>query len=378
MNFKLENSWTYQDLDCKVLNRTAIILFGRLPVAGKVKTRLAKDVGDKRACECYREMCENVVRQAVKSTASVVFMCSEREEVPLVREWLEPFAEPSWKKIAVRAQCEGDLGERITHAFAQAFEDGCDEVIVAGTDVPDLSLDTFTLAFLHLQSFDVVIGPSEDDGYYLIGLHRNAMMRHHATGENLIHRLFKGIHWSTSLVYRDQVSIAYKLELSVSPYKCLPVLIDVDTVEDATRWLERYANAQNQQARAPYEPYKRGGGGKGRGRDSRCAAESAEAGLARIYDGLRAACDFTPPKPSERQHQRDRKSGRQGRGAGAEDDDSSLFEPYPAGMLSPTAILSAIKKLASPPARHDLPRKIDAARERSRVAKEDGKRLTYG
>ena len=105
---------------------------------------------------------------------------------------------------------------------------------------------------------------------------------------------------------------------------------------------------------------------------------AAEAGLARIYDGLRAACDFTPPKPSERQHQRDRKSGRQGRGAGVEDDDSSLFEPYPAGMLSPTAILSAIKKLASPPARHDLPRKIDAARERSRVAKEDGKRLTYG
>jgi len=68
------------------------------------------------------------------------------------------------------------LGERITAAFIQAFDDGCDEVIVAGTDVPDLSIDTFTLAFLHLQSFNVVIGPSNDDGYYLIGLKRNVFM----------------------------------------------------------------------------------------------------------------------------------------------------------------------------------------------------------
>ena len=72
---------------------------------------------------------------------------------------------------------QGDLGERITAAFTQAFEDGCDEVIVAGTDVPDLSLDTFTLAFLHLQSFNVVIGPSDDDGYYLIGLKRSVFMQ---------------------------------------------------------------------------------------------------------------------------------------------------------------------------------------------------------
>ena len=45
-------------------------------------------------------------------------------------------------------------------------------------------------------------------------------------GLEVVRKLFKGIHWSTSLVYRDQVSTAYKLELSVSPYKCLPVLID--------------------------------------------------------------------------------------------------------------------------------------------------------
>jgi len=230
------------DLDCKVVNRTAIILFGRLPVAGKCKTRLAKSVGSKAAADVYKDMCENAVTQAVQSTASVIFMCAEKEDVPKVKKWLQPFAQPSWKQIAVRPQVEGDLGERITAAFTQAFEDGCDEVIIAGTDVPDLSLDTFTLAFLHLQSFDVVIGPSEDDGYYLIGLHRKCMQM---GNKDIVKKLFTGIHWSTSLVYRDQVSIAYKLELSVSPYKCLPVLIDIDTAQDAELWLERVFKSPN-------------------------------------------------------------------------------------------------------------------------------------
>ncbi|QDZ23157.1 hypothetical protein HOP50_09g56960 [Chloropicon primus] len=353
------------DLDCKVLNRTAIMLFGRLPVPGKVKTRLARTIGDRQACECYKEMCENVVKQAVKSTASVIFMCSEKEEVPEVKKWLEPFAEPAWKKIAVRAQVEGGLGERITAAFADAFEDGCDEVIVAGTDVPDLSLDTFTLAFLHLQSFDVVIGPSEDDGYYLIGLHRKMV---YDVNKDLVKKLFKGIHWSTSLVYRDQVNIAYKLELSVCPYKCLPVLIDVDTVDDATRWLEKFWNYKaRREAEEKKEAQSASSAALALGGAS-SAASLALVGTKRIFERLKGACNFVPPKNASWK----RKGSSQAPGSGEDHD----LEPYSMGMLSPTVIFSAIKRLASPPNRHDL-RKMDAARERRAVAKTNGKRLSY-
>ena len=276
------------DLDCKIMNRTAIILFGRLPVPGKVKTRLAKSFGDKSACEVYKDMCENIVTEAVKSTASVIFMCSERSEVPEVKKWLRPFANPSWKHITVRPQVEGDLGARITHAFLQAFEDGCDEVIVAGTDIPDLSLDTFTLAFLHLQSFDVVIGPSEDDGYYLIGMHRKAMFE---GNKDVVRKLFKSIHWSTSLVYRDQVSTAYKLELSVSPYKCLPVLIDIDTKQDAELWIERVQRSPNIQENASSSSSSSSGASAAAGDRGETSSTSSKGGkdyYKRIYHKIKS------------------------------------------------------------------------------------------
>jgi len=338
----MEGAWSHADLDCKVVNRTAIILFGRLPVPGKVKTRLAKTIGDGPACECYKGMCESVVRQAMRSTASVIFMCSEEAEVPLAKKWLEPFANPSWRKIAVRAQVEGNLGDRITAAFDQAFKDGCEEVIVAGTDVPDLTLDTFTLAFLHLQSFDVVIGPSEDDGYYLIGLHRKALQERSG---DLVKKLFRGIHWSTSLVYRDQVSTAYKLELSVSPYKCLPVLIDVDTAVDARRWLERAAKQR-------HHPEQEDG-----------RKEPSE-----IYASLAKALKFTPPQDSQWRRAAPKKLG--GEGWASEIDGGGA-----GSVLSPSGILSALKRLASPPRRQDMPN--IRVTNRTNLAKANGKKLTY-
>jgi rSAM/selenodomain-associated transferase 1 len=325
--------WT-SDLDCKVVNRTAIILFGRLPVPGKCKTRLAKSLGDRAAANVYKDMCENVVTQAAKSTASVIFMCSEKEDVPKVKKWLQPFARPSWRQIAVRAQVEGDLGERITAAFTQAFDDGCDEVIIAGTDVPDLSLDTFTLAFLHLQSFDVVIGPSEDDGYYLIGLNRKCMIGE--KNKDIVKKLFTGIHWSTSLVYRDQVSIAYKLELSVSPYKCLPVLIDIDTAQDAELWLERVFKSPNLIA------HKESGGLNAVEEEDDDEEEERERGgdaYKRVYSKLKA--HFGVPEK-----------------------ELSL-------SFNITQKLKAI--LTSPPKRQDLPR----IKARNSIAKNSGKKLNF-
>ncbi|GAB4453868.1 MAG: hypothetical protein OHK0029_07530 [Armatimonadaceae bacterium] len=126
--------------------------------------------------------------------------------------------------VSCREQPEGDLGERLTALFAQAFAAGYGQVCVIGSDAPHLSVGFVQEAFGRLSAgAEVVFGPADDGGYYLVGLSRP------------LPALFAGIPWSTETVLEESLRAAARE--SVAP-TLLPRWYDIDTVDDLYR-LER-------------------------------------------------------------------------------------------------------------------------------------------
>jgi rSAM/selenodomain-associated transferase 1 len=148
-----------------------IIILTRYPVAGKTKTRLIPRLGPDGAVRLHRQMAEWTVKQmkaveAIRGTSVEVRF--EGGDEDLMLEWLGPV-------IRFRPQGDGDLGERMKRAFAEAFEEGCKSVIAVGTDCPGLTSGLMEYALNLVSVLDedgVLLGPSRDGGYYLIGLRR--------------------------------------------------------------------------------------------------------------------------------------------------------------------------------------------------------------
>jgi rSAM/selenodomain-associated transferase 1 len=115
------------------------------------------------------------------------------------------------------AQSDGDLGERMSAAFADAFREGAGRVVVIGTDCPALSPDHLAEAFEALGNHEVVLGPARDGGYYLVGLSRPA------------DALFTDIPWGTESVLQATMERAEAVGLTQC---CLQTLGDVDRPED--------------------------------------------------------------------------------------------------------------------------------------------------
>ena len=105
----------------------------------------------------------------------------------------------------------------MNNAFAFIFREGYNKVVIIGTDCPELSAGLIMSAFVYLQTNDVVIGPAEDGGYYLLGLKEPQP------------QLFKNMKWSTSSVLPDTIC---SCETSLLRYFLLPVLNDIDEEKD--------------------------------------------------------------------------------------------------------------------------------------------------
>jgi hypothetical protein len=116
------------------------------------------------------------------------------------------------------------LGGRMRHAFELTFAEGSKHTVIIGTDVPELDLLTLERAFVALGQHDVVIGPSSDGGYYLLGM--NAPTR----------ELFDGVVWSSETVYHDTIQRLHSLHLSFAQ---LNELADIDTITDYKAYLDR-------------------------------------------------------------------------------------------------------------------------------------------
>jgi rSAM/selenodomain-associated transferase 1 len=197
-----------------------LLVFARLPELGKVKTRLAADLGDERALEVYESMLRDLIASIGESTPEL--------EIELV--WAPTPAangaalRRAFGRHAVAMQTGDTLGDRLSMAFSERFFFHRTEKIIAiGVDDPALPRAVIEQAFALLDSVEWVVGPAADGGYYLIGCRALAFDC----------SVFDGIEWGTSSVLAATLDRIRALNATVA---LLPERFDVDTAAD----LERY------------------------------------------------------------------------------------------------------------------------------------------
>jgi len=195
-----------------VIPAQAIALFLKPPVPGRVKTRLAKDIGHEAACSIYHSLADHTIQQAQASGIPLVlfFDGATRDELP-----------ENWLVAAKRClpQQGIDLGQRMAAAFSKLFTEGTHQVVLIGSDIPGIDHSYLQLAFQLLSDHDLVIGPALDGGYCLIGFNRASFTP----------ALFSNIPWSTERVLELTLAGAAQSGLSFS---LLPALRDIDTLAD--------------------------------------------------------------------------------------------------------------------------------------------------
>ena len=187
---------------------TSIIVFIKNPRLGHVKTRLAKDVGDKKALEIYLKLTDHT-RQVLEAAPYVNRNVYYSEFVDAEDDWSVDLFDKG-------LQASGDLGDRIQHAFTEVFAQN-EKVIIIGSDCAQLTTDHIIQAIDALDDHNVVIGPSLDGGYYLLGMNGN------------YETLFEDINWSTETVLQETIDKANQQIISV---KLIDKLSDIDYIED--------------------------------------------------------------------------------------------------------------------------------------------------
>lgn len=183
-----------------------LLIFTKNPVAGKVKTRLAKDLGDDKALEIYKFLLEHsaAFTSSVNAEKHVYYSDSITDR--------DIWDNKIYKK---KLQSGAHLGKRMENAFKNGFEENHEKIIVIGSDMYDIQAGDIEEAFQQLENHDYVIGPASDGGYYLFGM------------KSLNLKVFKNKDWGTSSVLKDTLK-----DLQKEDVKLLETRNDVDLLED--------------------------------------------------------------------------------------------------------------------------------------------------
>ena len=187
-------------------SRNLLLIFTRNPELGKAKTRLAKTVGNETALEIYKFLLEKTrdISSKVSSDKAVYYSVKVRENDIWDAEIFQK-----------HQQIGEDLGIRMLNAFKDSFDVGYQKVMIIGSDLYDLTSEIIDNAFHQLDTNDVVLGPAEDGGYYLLGM------------KSLHKKVFKNKTWGTSSVRKDTLA-----DLQDKKVHLLTELNDVDVFED--------------------------------------------------------------------------------------------------------------------------------------------------
>ena len=187
-------------------SKCALIIFTRNPELGKVKTRLARTIGDEAALNIYKFLLEHTV--AITRGLEVDKYVYYSENIAEKDLWDEKF-------FRKRLQDGSDLGKRMEQAFQQLLNEGYERVIIVGSDLYDLDQNDIQRAFDALLNHDYVVGPASDGGYYLLGM------------TSMTRNIFRNKTWGESNVLRDTLK-----DLSGKKYAMLETRNDVDRYED--------------------------------------------------------------------------------------------------------------------------------------------------
>jgi uncharacterized protein len=198
------------------VDSTHLIVFGRYPGVGKTKTRLIPALGPAGAAALQKRLTEKTVatarQTAIRIGARLVF-CHDGGRERQLRQWL------GGRPIHYVSQATGDLGRRMYLAMQRAFDGGARRVVLVGTDIPGLTAAVLEQAFTALHEKDLVLGPSIDGGYWLVGMTR-------------IENIFDGIRWSRPDVLENTLTLARKKGMTPG---LLDPLNDLDTPDDLAR-----------------------------------------------------------------------------------------------------------------------------------------------
>jgi rSAM/selenodomain-associated transferase 1 len=195
-------------MDKNSMRDTALIIFVRHPELGKVKTRLAKVIGDDKALTVYKQLLNHTYQ--ITSPLDCRKFVYYAENVMDHDLWSSP-------GFTKRKQSGGDLGERMRNAFEELFNQGFKKVLIIGSDCYQLQTEILQEAINLTGIKEVVIGPTFDGGYYLLGT------------DHFVPELFINKIWSTEQVIKQTLEDTKRLSLS---HHLLKKLHDVDEAAD--------------------------------------------------------------------------------------------------------------------------------------------------
>ncbi|MBC7929121.1 MAG: TIGR04282 family arsenosugar biosynthesis glycosyltransferase [Rubrivivax sp.] len=213
------------------MSRPAVIVMIKAPRAGFVKTRLTPPMSDADAAALAGCFAQDTVKSASSVTSEIIIAYAPADG----RDMLEALLRNDLHWLEQRGE---DLGERLEAIACEAFDMGFGPLVFIGADSPTLP-PRFIATAIHSLTYaesDIALGPTEDGGYYLIGLRQNAR------------GLFQNIAWSTAQTYAQTAHNAARLGLRLLE---LPPWYDVDTPADLQRLRAELSNDEQARLRAP-------------------------------------------------------------------------------------------------------------------------------
>ena len=188
------------------MSKNLLLVFTRNPELGKVKTRLAKTIGDQKALDIYM-----LLLQHTKKTIQNI----DCDKAVYYSEVIQD--NDIWEKSKFQKYLQNgnDLGHRMHNAFNNAFNIGYKKVVIIGTDIIDLQPKQINEAFRVLDKHEVVIGPAKDGGYYLLGLTK-------------VHpKIFNNKNWGTETIFLETMQDLDNVDVHL-----LVDLNDIDAYDD--------------------------------------------------------------------------------------------------------------------------------------------------
>ena len=188
-----------------------LIYFCKHPEPGMVKSRLAKDLTEENAAKVYKKLLEFVLRNTHQAEIKNYLYCYPNINHPVLEQYSNEF------NLELKNQADGDLGAKMYQAIKGHLNEN-NKVVLIGTDCLELDINYIEQAFKYLdQDNDLVLGPTKDGGYALIGANKINM------------KIFENISWSSNTVKLETEQKISKLGWK---YRLLPRVRDLDTYKE--------------------------------------------------------------------------------------------------------------------------------------------------
>jgi len=183
-------------------------------------------LGKKGAAELHKQLVEftlNTVQQLSAKRQISIEICFCGCDIEQIQKWLGP-------EYHYAEQLDGDLGVKMNHAFIQGFEEGYDNILIIGTDCPEMTINDLGCGFDKLEHSNLTLGPAYDGGYYCVGLKAPTP------------QIFKNVDWGSDRVFKQTIAKAIHLGLEI---ELLSKRHDIDRPADLDNWYN-IANPQSE------------------------------------------------------------------------------------------------------------------------------------